>query len=157
MNKFNDMISLLTSQISNFRLLVAMDINFNTLSRVWCVAEIYQACVLNIPLSVCIESNGVFEANAEAIDIEVMTKLMALSVADCEASREEDKADILGRITDIASFDVQLQHVIFGQHGIFHKKFTAYDALVAAGNSARRTCALSEAYSRRSTGSNLEL
>eukprot|EP00441_Pelagodinium_beii_P004944 CAMPEP_0197681368 /NCGR_PEP_ID=MMETSP1338-20131121/94824_1 /TAXON_ID=43686 ORGANISM="Pelagodinium beii, Strain RCC1491" /NCGR_SAMPLE_ID=MMETSP1338 /ASSEMBLY_ACC=CAM_ASM_000754 /LENGTH=46 /DNA_ID= /DNA_START= /DNA_END= /DNA_ORIENTATION= len=44
-----------------------------------------------------------------------------MTALECQASRPEDKADILAKIRDISEFDAALQHVIFGKRGLFSK------------------------------------
>eukprot|EP00405_Crypthecodinium_cohnii_P024618 CAMPEP_0206487842 /NCGR_PEP_ID=MMETSP0324_2-20121206/41943_1 /ASSEMBLY_ACC=CAM_ASM_000836 /TAXON_ID=2866 /ORGANISM="Crypthecodinium cohnii, Strain Seligo" /LENGTH=209 /DNA_ID=CAMNT_0053966523 /DNA_START=241 /DNA_END=866 /DNA_ORIENTATION=+ len=66
-NKFDDMMAHLSKVVPDLRQLVAVDQKFILFSRAWCVAELVEASMSEIPQNVEIYSNRPFRANdAEA-------------------------------------------------------------------------------------------
>mmetsp|Transcript_84250 Transcript_84250/g.176308 ORF Transcript_84250/g.176308 Transcript_84250/m.176308 type:complete len:778 (-) Transcript_84250:316-2649(-) len=137
-NKFDDMMAHLSKVVPDLRQLVAVDQKFILFSRAWCVAELVEASMSEIPQNVEIYSNRPFRANdAEALHI--YAKLAKLTVQDCKASRKEDKDAILARIPDIPRFDAKLLEIIFGTYGLLSQKFVGFGLLDAAVRTARRS------------------
>mmetsp|Transcript_29742 Transcript_29742/g.44127 ORF Transcript_29742/g.44127 Transcript_29742/m.44127 type:complete len:148 (+) Transcript_29742:195-638(+) len=132
------MMAHLSKVVPDLRQLVAVDQKFMIFSRAWCVAELVEASMSEIPQNVEIYSNRPFRANdAEALFI--YAKLAKLTVLDCKASRQEDKDAILARIPGIPRFDAQLQEIILGTHGLLCRKFVGFGLLDAAVRTARRS------------------
>uniref|UniRef100_A0A7S1WVU9 Uncharacterized protein n=1 Tax=Alexandrium catenella TaxID=2925 RepID=A0A7S1WVU9_ALECA len=136
MNKFDDMIELLSSEVPGFAQLVAVDRSYAVFTRAWCVAELHRAHTVGLPQRVCMEKNRVLDMDAD--DLGDYRKLSMLSVTECEASRPNDKAEILGRITDTQEFDAQLQEVIFGSRGLLRHEVEGFGVLEAAARTAFR-------------------
>jgi len=140
MNKFDEMMALLSKAVPELRQLVAVDKEFVLFSRAWCVAELVQASMSKIPQNVAIFSDKpLSNTNEEALQL--YAKLAKLTVLDCEASRKEDKEGILARIDSIPEFDAHLQELILGNHGLLRKKFVGLGLLDAAVRMARRSAA----------------
>jgi len=78
------------------------------------------------------------ELGIEGLDTELYVKLTQLSVKNCIASRQEDKNFILNKIPDIDTFDVYLQTIIFGEHGILAQQFSGFGMLDMAVSVAFR-------------------
>ncbi|CAE8585250.1 unnamed protein product, partial [Polarella glacialis] len=112
MNKFDEMMGLLQHRQPNLRHLVAVDRRFELFSRAWCVAELVQSYLSNLPQTVPLLSNKALDMQAE--DLEIYNCLATLTVLECKASREEDRLQILAKIPDVYEYDAQLQAVIFG-------------------------------------------
>eukprot|EP00931_Biecheleriopsis_adriatica_P100352 TRINITY_DN7566_c0_g1_i1.p1 TRINITY_DN7566_c0_g1~~TRINITY_DN7566_c0_g1_i1.p1 ORF type:complete len:819 (-),score=76.26 TRINITY_DN7566_c0_g1_i1:268-2724(-) len=110
LNKFDSMLAFLKRRIENFKLVAYVDRRFVMFSRAWCVAELVVARTMSIPISVKLR-------DAKSLD-DNYTLLSNLSVEDCEASREQDKLDILAKIHDVKDFDAYLTHLIFATDGI---------------------------------------
>lgn len=136
LNKFDDMMRLLNDSVVNFQQVVAVDREYKLFSRAWCVAELVQAHRSRMSQRVMLVSAGDLAFHAQ--DLTVYEKLINLTVTECEASRPEDKEYILSRIPDVEEFDTQLQAAIFGTRGLFGQRFSGFDALNAAANTARR-------------------
>lgn len=133
MNKFDDMMAVLRSWEPNFRHLVAVDRQFHIFSRAWCVAELVEAHNSCIPQTVQIHSDRDLDQGDN-----VFVRLAKLTVADCTASRPEDKEEILARISDIPAFDAHLQMAVFGQRGLLRMEMWGFGVLDVAARIARR-------------------
>ncbi|CAE8603875.1 unnamed protein product [Polarella glacialis] len=136
MNKFDGMMQLLQHRQPSLRHLVAVDRRFELFSRAWCVAELVQSYLSNLPQTVLLLSNRVLDIQAE--DLETYNRLATLTVLECKASREEDRLQILAKIPDVHEFDVQLQAVIFGSRGLLRNALAGFDRVDAAARAARR-------------------
>eukprot|EP00928_Gymnodinium_smaydae_P007841 TRINITY_DN12804_c0_g1_i1.p1 TRINITY_DN12804_c0_g1~~TRINITY_DN12804_c0_g1_i1.p1 ORF type:complete len:281 (-),score=66.04 TRINITY_DN12804_c0_g1_i1:78-920(-) len=136
MNKFDDMMMLLREEVPGFRQVVAVDSQFSIFERIWCVAEMVAAHFDGIPQDVRLETNSVLDIEAD--DLTIYRKLATLTVADCQAARPQDKADILAKIPSIAEFDAQLQATIFSDRGLLARQFVGFALLDAAARTARR-------------------
>jgi len=88
-------------------------------------------------------TNRVFEM--EGCDLSLYTRLATLSVTACQASRPEDRDEILRQIPDTAEFDAYLQALIFNERGLFSQRFAGFGILDAAARTARRVVAIEEA------------
>mmetsp|Transcript_37313 Transcript_37313/g.95481 ORF Transcript_37313/g.95481 Transcript_37313/m.95481 type:complete len:731 (-) Transcript_37313:9-2201(-) len=136
LNKFHDVMATLQREKPGFRQLVAVDRDFDTFSRLWCVAELVQAFVSDIPQSVCLFSGAQLDVDSE--DLGTFAKLANLTVLECSASRPEDKEAILARIPSYHEFDSQLQALIFDKRGLLGRELLGFDILYSAGRTAGR-------------------
>ncbi|CAE8714668.1 unnamed protein product [Polarella glacialis] len=136
MNKFDEMMGLLQHRQPNLRHLVAVDRRFELFSRAWCVAELVQSYLSNLPQTVPLLSNKALDMQAE--DLEIYNCLATLTVLECKASREEDRLQILAKIPDVYEYDAQLQAVIFGSRGLLRNALAGFDRVDAAARAARR-------------------
>ncbi|CAE8611228.1 unnamed protein product [Polarella glacialis] len=143
MNKFDGMMGLLQLRQPNLRHLVAVDRRFELFSRAWCVAELVQSYLSNLPQTVLLLSNRALDVQAE--DLETYNFLATLTVLECKASREEDRLQILAKIPDVYEFDVQLQAVIFGSRGLLRNALAGFDRVDAAARAARRAASAAAA------------
>eukprot|EP00931_Biecheleriopsis_adriatica_P096542 TRINITY_DN7019_c0_g1_i1.p1 TRINITY_DN7019_c0_g1~~TRINITY_DN7019_c0_g1_i1.p1 ORF type:complete len:1235 (+),score=150.61 TRINITY_DN7019_c0_g1_i1:26-3706(+) len=115
MNKFDQMMAFLKrnsreqrckdSVMPRFCQVVAVDVGFVILSRVWCIAELVQAKKSNIPQTLKIHS----EASQEAC----LEMLQQVDVREAQASFSEDKAFVLSKIDDIDGFNEALKALLF--------------------------------------------
>ncbi|CAE8716853.1 unnamed protein product [Polarella glacialis] len=143
MNKFDEMMGLLQRRQPNLRHLVAVDRRFELFSRAWCVAELVQSYLSNLPQTVILLSNRALDVQAE--DLETYNCLATLTVLECKASREEDRLQILAKIPDVREFDAQLQAVIFGSRGLLRNALAGFDRVDAAARAARRAASAAAA------------
>ncbi|CAE8587928.1 unnamed protein product [Polarella glacialis] len=143
MDKFDGMMGLLQHRQPNLRHLVAVDRRFELFSRAWCVAELVQSYLSNLPQTVLLLSNRALDVQAE--DLETYNRLATLTVLECKASREEDRLQILAKIPDVHEFGVQLQAVIFGSRGLLRRALAGFDRVDAAARAARRAASAAAA------------
>eukprot|EP00405_Crypthecodinium_cohnii_P050651 CAMPEP_0206599430 /NCGR_PEP_ID=MMETSP0325_2-20121206/45181_1 /ASSEMBLY_ACC=CAM_ASM_000347 /TAXON_ID=2866 /ORGANISM="Crypthecodinium cohnii, Strain Seligo" /LENGTH=643 /DNA_ID=CAMNT_0054110513 /DNA_START=39 /DNA_END=1968 /DNA_ORIENTATION=- len=139
MNKFDDLMELLHQKVPELCQVVAIDRNFDLFSRVWCVAELVEAHRAKIRQNVCLLSKSALDANTG--DLGLYLKLATISVANCRASRSEDRDRIVSRIEalwGIPEFDAQLQATIFGPRGLLGKELLGFDVIYAAARVALR-------------------
>jgi hypothetical protein len=129
MNKFDDMMFLLSAGSSRFAQVVAVDKQFVIFSRSWCVAEIAAAHAAGMPQSLRLPSLLTLEANKDALG--------SLKIADMQASRPEDKEEILSRISDHEAFDAKLHDLLMGQLLPSWSKMDSSDQMTQAGRIAR--------------------
>merc|ERR1711988_1224721 len=94
-----------------FAQLVFVDNSFDVFSRLWCIAELVQAFMSRMPQQICVHSNA--ELDVDTGDLSTYLYLGTLSVAECKATRPEDKAEILGKIPDLEQFETSLQEALF--------------------------------------------
>mmetsp|Transcript_36820 Transcript_36820/g.79817 ORF Transcript_36820/g.79817 Transcript_36820/m.79817 type:complete len:841 (+) Transcript_36820:116-2638(+) len=150
MNKFDDLMALLSCKVPSFGQVVAIDRNFGLFSRIWCVAELVEACRLQIDQNVSLPWKRLFDANTG--DIGTYMKLAMISVKDCSAALEKDKISIMKKIensTGIEEFDAQLQATIFGDGGLLSKDLMGFDVIHSASRAALRAqVAIAQAESR---------
>ena len=112
MDKFDDMIRLLKEKEAScgrFGQVIAVDRRFELFQRAWCVAEIAEASQSRIP-------PFLKAASSESIDTN-FDKIEELDVRNCEASRQEDKDEILRKIertTTVELFNEELHRIIGG-------------------------------------------
>jgi len=118
LNKFDDMMALLSAG-DGLRHVVAMDRKFALLTRVWCLAEVAESAASRIPQTVLICDDGCIDAEYR--------KLKRLDIRECEATRQEDKDEILASIPDIDVFNESLQELVMGDCGLL-SKFTVREA-----------------------------
>eukprot|EP00929_Paragymnodinium_shiwhaense_P006378 TRINITY_DN10968_c0_g2_i1.p1 TRINITY_DN10968_c0_g2~~TRINITY_DN10968_c0_g2_i1.p1 ORF type:complete len:456 (-),score=79.89 TRINITY_DN10968_c0_g2_i1:345-1712(-) len=111
MNKFDDMIALLSSKNPEFRQVVAVDRAFALFSRAWCVAELAAAHKMGMGQSLKIVSTHLLEEARS-------TKLQHLCIQDMEAARPEDVQDILSKIPDVDAFNARLHELLHSRTGL---------------------------------------
>jgi len=141
MDKFDAMMAYLAGNEAEFCQVVAVDRGFGLFTRAWCVAELVEASATGIPQRVQVYNRR--QLDICAADTGIYLKLALLTVAECEASRPEDKEAIIAKIPDITEFDVHLQRIIFGEQGLLQQHFSGLGLLDAAVRTARRIQALS--------------
>jgi len=140
MNKFSDMMLLLKRKVEGFGQIVAVDNRFELFHRAWCIAELVQAHYSEIPQTVLMASNQVLDIYEE--DVTVFTRLATLTVTECQASRPEDREEILKNIPNVADFDARVQMLVCGEHGLLSKCFSGFAILDGAAHTARRVAAV---------------
>jgi len=111
LNKFDSMMSHLVGAVPGFKQVIAVDMHFNIFTRAWCVAELVEADSCSIPQSVLVHSQASLDQHYET--------LAYLDVRRCQASRPEDKAMILDKVSNADEFNERLQWLMFGTEGIF--------------------------------------
>eukprot|EP00929_Paragymnodinium_shiwhaense_P089003 TRINITY_DN49276_c0_g1_i2.p1 TRINITY_DN49276_c0_g1~~TRINITY_DN49276_c0_g1_i2.p1 ORF type:complete len:384 (-),score=46.73 TRINITY_DN49276_c0_g1_i2:32-1183(-) len=111
MNKFDDMIALLSSDNSSFRQVVAVDIDFALFSRAWCVAELAMAYKMGMPQALKFVSTNALQQVASA-------RLQNLRIQDMQAARKEDVQEILSKIPDVDAFNAKLHELLFSRNGL---------------------------------------
>ncbi|CAK9013612.1 Synaptotagmin-4 [Durusdinium trenchii] len=114
MNKFDDMMIFLKRTLrqearenhSDVQLeqVVAIDVDFNLLTRVWCVAELVAARDLHLHQAVQIHSAA--RRNS------CLDKLQILDVREANASFPADKDLVLSKIDDVDDFNLSLQDLM---------------------------------------------
>eukprot|EP00928_Gymnodinium_smaydae_P087822 TRINITY_DN72018_c0_g1_i1.p1 TRINITY_DN72018_c0_g1~~TRINITY_DN72018_c0_g1_i1.p1 ORF type:complete len:849 (-),score=55.58 TRINITY_DN72018_c0_g1_i1:116-2662(-) len=112
-NKFDDLMSLLSRKVVGFSHVVACDRSFEVMTRAWCVAEIAEMWSLGLSQDLLVHS--------ETALTEHIGELLTVRVEDCKASREEDKQAIIEKISDVAAFNKRLQERFFGQSGLLSR------------------------------------
>lgn len=135
MNKFDDMMSYLKVAVkrqarregtaASFGQVVAMDLNFNLLSRVWCIAELAQAHESLLPQELKMHSCAAWAQGLE--------RLKSLDVRNAEASVLSDKELVLAKISDHDLFNEQLKELVFRKLGLWQSLEKALEVEVAAG------------------------
>lgn len=105
MNKFRDMMEYLSATDPNFEQIVAIDDKFQLFFRAWCVSEIATSEAAGMRQQLKIRSATGFAAHEK--------QLRTLRIVDMEATRPEDKAEILSDIPDTVAFDTHLQQLLF--------------------------------------------
>lgn len=136
MNKFDDMMALLHGRNRSFTQLVAVDREFDIFTRAWCVAELVQASVSGLVQHVQLHERR--QLDISSVDVAIYAKISRLKVENCQASRPQDKADILRKIPCFADFNTQLHALIFGEKGLLRCEFRGFGLLDAAVRTARR-------------------
>jgi len=107
MNKFDDMVELLSAHNANFTQVVAVDQSFKLFSRAWCVAEIAAAHKMGMLQKLKVLS-------MERLN-ECEGQLRHMRIKEMQASRLEDVDLVLGRIPDQETFDAHVQALTFEQ------------------------------------------
>jgi len=113
MNKFNSMMRHLAKLDESFSHLVIADQHFQVFTRAWCIAEIVESEVSQIPKRIMLHSESSLDNHYQS--------LSCIDVKDCYASRTQDREMILAGISDLATFNAQLQWAIFGTKGLLSK------------------------------------
>ena len=109
LNKFDDMMFFLSNKISSFGHVIIVDKEFQVFFRAWCVAEIVEGHVLDIPPKIKVFSENAVHCNYDLLSV--------LDVRDCSASSETDKDFILQKIGDVEAFNLKLQQLVFSAEG----------------------------------------
>eukprot|EP00931_Biecheleriopsis_adriatica_P011609 TRINITY_DN11268_c0_g1_i4.p1 TRINITY_DN11268_c0_g1~~TRINITY_DN11268_c0_g1_i4.p1 ORF type:complete len:816 (-),score=84.41 TRINITY_DN11268_c0_g1_i4:104-2209(-) len=106
MNKFHLMLQYLSAEDSQLELVCAVDYDFDVFTRAWCISEIAEAHTGGvIRLQLKIHSSDRLE--------EQKHRLQGMKVENLQATREEDKKEILDAIPDKAKFNDHLQCMFF--------------------------------------------
>ena len=105
MNKFDDMMELLSAANRSFAQVIAVDARFDLFSRAWCVAEVAAAYKVGMRQDIKIVSSSALDRNEG--------RLRHLRIADMKATRAEDKDEILRKIDDHVAFDARVQALLF--------------------------------------------
>lgn len=108
-NKFDAMMAYLSQNYTMFSHLVVADGDFKVFQRAWCIAEIVESDLSDIPQRIKIHSDSMLDLHYKS--------LSGIDVRDCKASRSEDREMILSNIINVDSFNTQLQWSIFGTRG----------------------------------------
>mmetsp|Transcript_130562 Transcript_130562/g.317139 ORF Transcript_130562/g.317139 Transcript_130562/m.317139 type:complete len:319 (+) Transcript_130562:3-959(+) len=143
MNKFDDMMALLSKGVPDFQQLIVVDSAFTIFTRAWCVAELVQANVSNIRQEVKLMTRSGMDLYSD--DMSLYKLLARLTVTNCQASRPEDKEAIMSRILNVEKFDSHIQDMIFGDAGLMRKEFVGFGLLDAAVRTSRRLSSLQQA------------
>lgn len=123
------MMSYLAATDENFEQVCTIDVNFRLFSRAWCVSELSVANIQGIRQSLKIYSTGSLDQHAE--------ELKKMKVENMNATRPEDKEDILAGIPDKKTFDEALQCLIFDDLIPSWKHFDDQEQLSRVGRRAR--------------------
>lgn len=105
MNKFDDMMEFLSAANPCFSQVIAVGAAFGLFSRAWCVAEVAAAYNIGMKQNLKIVSSDALSCNED--------RLRSLRIANMEASRPEDKDEILRKIGDLDAFDARMQTLLF--------------------------------------------
>mmetsp|Transcript_48249 Transcript_48249/g.90303 ORF Transcript_48249/g.90303 Transcript_48249/m.90303 type:complete len:181 (-) Transcript_48249:19-561(-) len=130
MNKFHDMMGLLSARSPGFAQVVAVDAEFMLFTRAWCVAEIHKAQQMGTPQRMRIFS----EANLQ----EQQGWLHELKVQEMKASNLADIELILSKIDDKERFNAELQSLIFGKDGLISTCNMGFERMSILGKVAQR-------------------
>eukprot|EP00811_Abedinium_folium_P009520 NODE_187_length_3436_cov_6.757933.p1 GENE.NODE_187_length_3436_cov_6.757933~~NODE_187_length_3436_cov_6.757933.p1 ORF type:complete len:717 (+),score=99.63 NODE_187_length_3436_cov_6.757933:644-2794(+) len=107
MNKFEDVMRCLARENRQFRQLIACDANFKLFGRAWCAAESNTAFQAGIWQYFVVKSGTCLQLHSE--------RLKQLDVNTMEASRQEDRDQILRSIPSTIEFNRALQELIFDE------------------------------------------
>merc|ERR1712066_1176417 len=99
------MMRFLASTDQEFEQVVAIDEHFTLFSRAWCVAELGAANVMGMHQRLKLHSADSLAMHEES--------LRSLDITRMQASRQEDKDEILRSIPDVDAFNADLQRLIF--------------------------------------------
>merc|ERR1712147_358357 len=134
------MMAYLFEHAPGFSHTIVVDKGFDLFSRAWCIAEIVQGSASGIKQRLVLHS-------AESVD-EHYVNLADLDVRDCKASRPEDKDAILGKITDIAAFNMHLQELMSDAEGLFSHWADGEALASTVGRCVLRVASIASARSR---------
>lgn len=110
LNKFDDVMALLAAKDPGFSQIICVDVGFDLFSRAWCIAEIAQAFGMGLEQRLQVVAGRHLHKHED--------RLRALKVEKMEATRQEDKDEILAKISDKVAFDAEVQNMIFGRCGL---------------------------------------
>jgi len=133
-NKFDDMMKLLSGRVEYFGQLIVMDKHFEVLFRAWCVAEIVEANISAVPARIKVFSQETVDLNYD--------KLSLLDVRDCSASSPADKDMIISKIVDVPAFNTRLQQLVFSTDGLFAEWVDGRERSRQVGRILRRSSAI---------------
>jgi len=130
MNKFHDMMELISTLKPGFSQVIAVDAKFQLFTRAWCVAEIHQAQQLGMV------------QRMRTLSQENLTQyemwLHCLKVEEMSASNPADTELILSKIEDKARFNAELQSLIFGKDGLISACHMGFERMAILGAVARQ-------------------
>merc|ERR1712187_104223 len=98
------MMSMLAAESKEFQQIVAIDQKFELFRRAWCVAELDAASEMGMSQTLKVYSRNTFDQN--------VSWLKNLDIQEMQATRPEDKADILAKIKDIPMFNSLMQALL---------------------------------------------
>jgi len=130
LNKFDDVMAFLFNRVDGFSQVVAVDATFSIFSRAWCVAELVEAEMQQMPQRVVLHSEASLNRHYESLSL--------LDVGKCRASSPGDVELILTKIGDVAAFNARLQRVIFGTEGLFANWASTLGSCAIVGRLALR-------------------
>jgi len=114
MDKFDDMMGHLKASIrirsreantkQRFSQIVAVDVEFQLVTRVWCIAELAEADASHLDQKLILHSFPDVEAS--------MTKINSLDVTEAQASFAADKDRVLSKIADKRLFNKKVRNLI---------------------------------------------
>lgn len=110
LNKFDDLMAFLAARDPCFAQLIAVDGNFDLFSRAWCIAEIAQAFAMGMKQHLEVISPMHLHCHESV--------LRRLKVEEMNATRKEDKEEILSKIANKMAFNDRLQDMLFGGEGL---------------------------------------
>jgi len=105
LNKFDDMIEFLSAPDPRFTQVIAVDVSFVLFSRAWCVAEVAASHRMGMEQKLKIVSIQALHDHEE--------DLSHLRIQDMNASRPEDKEEILRKIPNHELFNDHLKALLF--------------------------------------------
>merc|ERR1712226_250797 len=95
---------LLSAANPTFAQVIAVDADFVLFSRAWCVAEVAAAYKVGMRQHIKIVSSAALDRNQEG--------LRNLRIVTMEATRPEDRDEILRKIDDRDAFDARVQRLL---------------------------------------------
>ncbi|CAE8588792.1 unnamed protein product [Polarella glacialis] len=129
-NKFDDMMACIAAAEPGFTQFLAVDKDFTIFRRAWCVAEMHQAYSSRLPQKMLVFSEATLTRHK--------SYLKTLKVEDMEASHPADRDMILARISDKASFNEEVQRLLFDDGGLLEEWRGGFDHMTMLGEVARR-------------------
>ena len=112
MNKFDDMMSYLCKNVEGFGQVVAIDERLEVFSRAWVIAELVQARKSGMVQKLKLHSKRALAKHSKVA--------ATVDIRNCEASRKEDKDDILSRVPNIDVFNKDLRELLLdSKTGLF--------------------------------------
>ncbi|CAE8677542.1 unnamed protein product [Polarella glacialis] len=129
-NKFDDMMACIAAAEPGFAQLLAVDKDFTIFRRAWCVAEMHQAHSVRLPQKMLVFSEATLTRHK--------SYLKTLKVEDMAASHPADRDMILARISDKASFNEEVQRLLFDDGGLVEGWRGGFDHVTMLGEVARR-------------------
>ncbi|CAE7632775.1 unnamed protein product, partial [Symbiodinium sp. CCMP2456] len=130
MNKFHDMMGLISTLKPGFSQVIAVDAQFHLFTRAWCVAEIHQAQQLGMVQRM----RTLSQENLSQYEC----WLHCLKVEEMSASNPADTELILSKIEDKARFNAELQSLIFGKDGLISACHMGFERMAILGAVARQ-------------------
>jgi hypothetical protein len=120
-NKFDDMMSYLKKKVRRdalksaspsqrdhrFGQVIACDVEFTLLKRVWCIAELYEAEEAHLD-----QKMKIYTKMSQSDQSGTLEMIRSLDVGDAGASFPADKDFVLGKIDDIDRFNAQVRSLV---------------------------------------------
>jgi hypothetical protein len=129
MNKFGDMMEFLFMRDASFEQVIAVDAQFDLFNRAWCILELAIAHRMGMKQHLKLLNFRCLEENSK--------QLRSLKVEHMTASRAEDIQEILSHVPDKASFNKNLQRLLFDKLIPQWNNLDALDQMFAAGQLTR--------------------